>query len=410
MSGGPPRRYFHFCNYSYILTQQGARKLITLIKQKGIFTSGDHMIVNHGDSLLNIYFTTPLLAGCFQDDDPVYQTSAFNDFSRKDTFDSDLWNNNEHFSQEEVVTQLAALMQPHIQPTTAVDTVESPEGIVVYALPGTGMDYEKQWLEDMFQSPLSIKPIQAVLPKNSILLIQRTPPTFQQGRYKEILDAQEPNSILLLHLSDEDGYDPILIYNHPSVKHVIRNYYRKDCIDSSKITIFPLGYSAKAPLSTPTFADRSLQWSFAGSMDRPGRQEALLALETLTPFEKQTKSTFGDPSPLKGSAYTDQLLKSKFIPAVKGFSALESFRLYEALEAGCIPLYVPSEGINGDEYTTVLGKSPILALPAWVQAPKLLEQLSKNTAVMEQHRQDLQIWWKEKKQSLRTILSSILSS
>jgi GR25 family glycosyltransferase involved in LPS biosynthesis len=44
-----PRRYFHFCNYSYILTQSGARKLVQLVKERGIFTSGDHMIVNHGD-------------------------------------------------------------------------------------------------------------------------------------------------------------------------------------------------------------------------------------------------------------------------------------------------------------------------------------------------------------------------
>jgi hypothetical protein len=262
----------------------------------------------------------------------------------------------------------------------------------------------------MFQSILSVKPIQAILPKNSILLMQRTPPTFQQGKYKEILDLQEPNSIILLHISDENGQDPILLYNHPSVKHVIRNYYRKDCSDLSKVTVLPLGYSVKAPISTPTFSDRSLVWSFAGSMDRPGRVNALKVMEVLTPFEKETKSTFGDPSPLKGTAYTDQLLKSKFIPAFRGFWSLESFRLYEALEAGCIPLYVPSEGTNGDEYTTVLGKSPILALPSWAQAPKLLEQLSKNAAVMEQHRQDLQTWWKEKKQSLQMTLSKVLSS
>jgi len=152
-----------------------------------------------------------------------------------------------------------------------------------------------------------------------------------------------------------------------------------------------------------------LVWSFAGSLDRPGRADALQALERLTPFEKQTKRTFGDISPLQGSAYTDQLLKTKFVPALTGFWSLESFRLYEALEAGCIPIYVPSEGKLGDEYTTVLGKSPLLAIPSWAQAPQLIEQLSKNPAVMEQHRQELQKWWSAKKQSLRTVLSSLLS-
>ena len=51
----------------------------------------------------------------------------------------------------------------------------------------------------------------------------------------------------------------------------------------------------------------------------------------------------------------------------------------------------------------------MLALPSWAQAPTLLQQLSKNPDVMEQHRKDLQTWWIQKKQSLRTILSTILS-
>ena len=426
-----PVPLFHFCAYSYILRKSGAKKLMTYLTQSDMksFTVSDHLL-GHPSIGLKKYIATPLLTHCFQDSDPVYQQSHFNDLQRQDTFDSDIWNNKERFtelelmpyresfSSEEVVTHLAAFMQPMVIPTVAPPVITSTilsasEPVIgrpVYTIPGTGLDCEKQWLEDMFQSSLSIKPIQSVLPTNSILLIQRTPPTFQQGKYKEILDAQTPKSIILLHISDEDGQDPILIYNHPSVKHVIRNYYRKDCINQSNITILPLGYSTKAHDAAPTFYDRSLVWSFAGSIDRPGRQEALSAMEALTPFEKQTKPTFGAPSPLKGSAYTDQLLKSKFIPAFKGFWSLESFRLYEALEAGCIPLYVPSEGKQGDEYTAVFGKSPILALPSWTQAPKLLEQLSKNPSVMEQHRQDLQTWWKEKKQSLQTTLSKILSS
>jgi len=407
MSGGMPRRYFHFCTYAYILTKQGAQKLMQLVKERGIFTSADHMIVNHGDEFLNIYFTTPLLAGCFQDDDPRYQNSAFNDFNRKDSFDSDLWNNNEHFSPDEVVTALAPSMTPRVQKTVKTDEK------IIYALESTKIDYEKGWLEDMFQIPLTVQPPSTPLPNNAILLLQRTPPTFKQADYKKLLDDAHAanNKIILLHVSDEDGRDPIELYDHPAVKQVIRNYYRKDCDGKSHVFILPLGYHRSANQSvTPSFTERPLLWSFAGSLDRPGRVDALQALERLTPFEKQTKRTFGDPSPLQGSAYTDQLVRSKFVPALTGFWSLESFRLYEALEAGCIPIYVPSEGKLGDEYTSVLGKSPLLAIPSWAQAPQLIEQLSKNPAVMEQHRQDLQVWWRAKKQSFRTILSSLLSS
>ena len=68
-------------------------KILEILKAKGgYWTSADHMICNIYE-ILNIYFFNPLIAGCYQDDDPVYKNSQFNDFSRKDNFDSHLWNN-----------------------------------------------------------------------------------------------------------------------------------------------------------------------------------------------------------------------------------------------------------------------------------------------------------------------------
>jgi hypothetical protein len=61
------------------------------------------MMVNHGDSLLNIYFTTPLLSGCFQDNDPAYINADFNNFNRVDKFDSEIWNNVEHFTKDDIL-------------------------------------------------------------------------------------------------------------------------------------------------------------------------------------------------------------------------------------------------------------------------------------------------------------------
>jgi len=415
-----PVSLFHFCAYSYILRKRGAQKLMEYLTTSEMksFTVSDHLL-GHPSIGLKKYIATPLLTHCFQDDDPVYQNSQFNNLQRKDTFDSDIWNNTERFTEaelkpyetsfsaDEIATTLAAVLKPHVQPTTT----ETTSGKTIYCLPGTGISCEKAWLEDMFQSTITTAAPVSPLPNNAILLFQRTPPTFNVSHYKQLLDAAQAagNKVILLHVSDEDGRDPIELYDHPAVKQVIRNYYRSDCCTRANVFTLPLGYSVKAPSATPTFAERSLQWSFAGSLDRPKRAEALHALESLTPFDKQTKAAFGNPSPLQGSAYTDQLLRTKFIPAFRGFWSLESFRLYEALEAGCIPLYVPSEGTHGDEYTQVLGKSPMLALPSWSQAPTLLTQLSKNPAVMEQHRQNLQTWWAAKKRALRTVIADLLA-
>ena len=107
----PPNRYFHWCNYSYVLSKQGARKVLEVLKMKdGFWTSGDHMICNLV-GILNMYFLDPLASGCYQDDDQQYRNSAFNDFNRVDGFDSDLWNNNDRFEQ----TDADALAKMDIQ-------------------------------------------------------------------------------------------------------------------------------------------------------------------------------------------------------------------------------------------------------------------------------------------------------
>lgn len=96
----PPNRYFHWCAYAYVLSKQGARKILEILKaHDGYWTSADHMICNP-ITVMNMYFLDPLVAGCYQDDDPRYQMAAFNDFSRVDAFDSDLWNNTECFPKE----------------------------------------------------------------------------------------------------------------------------------------------------------------------------------------------------------------------------------------------------------------------------------------------------------------------
>ena len=59
----PPNRYFHFCNYAYILTRGGAEKILKILDERdGYWTSADHMVCNRVDRL-NHYFLDPLVAG-----------------------------------------------------------------------------------------------------------------------------------------------------------------------------------------------------------------------------------------------------------------------------------------------------------------------------------------------------------
>ena len=529
-----PRRYFHFCNYAYVLTQQGARKLVSLVKEKGIFTSGDHMIVNHGDNLLNIYFTTPLLATCFQETDPIYNRSDFNNFNRVDNFDSDLWNNTECFSKDEVFAVLKTDLQaqkfkvvgetmpsteapapapaqtqvtkadfsaawnqllqavalkndqnfktaldsmihmwmvlavkdaPAVKPYHAMfeqllvadndmfikyktdiynmlkagfdltDAAKwgkilqkvSPSTAAIYNVPQTQSTIpifylktidpnffeESDWLNSIFPKPIQWVPLESynelINVANPILLFQRIPGENLAPIYNGFAIGLEQigKQMTILHLSDEFSGDPIDFYRSPAVKRVIRNYYRPDLPQDKQIDIIPLGYTKGRQGNaspTPSFAERSYTWSFAGALDRPGRDAAIDTLKRTGNFKLEAKALWSDPAKLNGADYTAMLKQTKFVPCFKGSAALESYRLYEALEHGAIPVYVPDDR---DTYVDVLGKHPMLSFPSWEKAADLLPILAQNTQVMEEHRQTLKSWWQAKKAEFKTKLQSI---
>lgn len=555
MFGGDARRYFHFCNYSYVLTQAGARKLCLLVKERGIFTSGDHMIVNHGDKLLNIYFTTPLMSTCFQEDDPAYQKSEFNNFKRVDNFDSDLWNNTDCFSKEDVMACLSkdleaqkftvvgepVVGEPAIQNVeklqqqpqqsqqppasisqeeriqiwneflrevalnrqenipnllnqifhiwklmtqdeflknfgwyrifeqlivtknvlivacteqilslikTTFDTKSSPlfekiltvlegrtdkvspavtmyvgnntEPQVVFHMKDINPKHmcELQWLDKIYDKSLVFRPLETtdelLQSTHPTLLYQKIPGTDISVFLNTVLDSVKAANkhIILLHLSDEFANDPISLYAHPAVKHVLRNYWRPDLkLHTGKVTVLPLGYTngrhaANLPPASP-FGKRDNIWSFAGAIDRQGRKEALDMLNSVKPNTVRSNPTFGADQ-LEGTDYIELLRNSKFVPCFRGSFALESYRLYEALEHGAIPIYVPGESnTTADELRELFGPHPFLGFPSWESASSLLPKFATQNDTMEKHRQSLMMWWSNKKAEVKASINNI---
>jgi GR25 family glycosyltransferase involved in LPS biosynthesis len=105
----PPTRYFHFCAYAYLMTPAGARKALSRIRRhQGVWTPADHILCNQAGDDMGIFFTDPMLAGCFQDEDPGYVGANFNDPAVQTTFDSDLRNSTDGFGDKELGPALDA--------------------------------------------------------------------------------------------------------------------------------------------------------------------------------------------------------------------------------------------------------------------------------------------------------------
>lgn len=349
---GGTRRYFHFCTYSYFITSRGAQKMCKLIEERGIFTSADHMIVNHMD-LFNVYFTTPLLAGCVQDNDPIYQNADFNNFNRIDKFDSEIWNNTEVFSPDEV-----KLVTAPAKPVTTLKMVYFQDKEIDQAI-------NLDWLKELFQCEFSwVSAADRIEPGSKVMInyIQHTPGYVIEGWINRNSDCK----LYLLH-SDETCKGDILMYGHPAVRTVFRNYWRPECV-GPKVVHIPLGYlngkggngsNGQVVMSSV----RPYNWSFAGAMDRNNRKAVIMDLQKRYKNNRiHLTPTFGSEANLGAEDYKEILQKSQFVPCLDGFFNTESFRFYEALESGALPVICVDEKKS---YQNMLPGAPLLTVNSW---------------------------------------------
>jgi len=440
-----PDRYMHFCAYAYVLSRRGAIKILDVLKAKGgYWTSADHMICNI-HQILNIYFTNPLTAGCFQDDDPVYCNSEFNDFSRVDKFDSDLWNNTERFSEEEVRAVMDSAAPLDISGTLeearrnlasasasaeaakaaeakasasaeaakAEAPVEPPKGRRFVSVAGPPMDmskwYEYAWLKQMFSSAemasFDIARIEGQPLDCPIVVVQRPHVEESASVLKGWSDAGL--KFFVLHMSDEFCADPIDFYEFEGCKGVIRNYVRDGLSD--KVHVMPLGFHWAIPngepyIHTPRPPFRELVWSFVGT-NWLGRKEKLDPLTQAGEHKMVFMDDWNSEKMIGREECLSILLNSWCVPCPSGHNG-ETFRFYEALEAGAVPIVVK----EGGAFLKYISQHiQIMPADSWTHAAQLIYTLKAQPEVYEKYRAALLIGWENLKNKTRDSIRNLLA-
>jgi GR25 family glycosyltransferase involved in LPS biosynthesis len=395
-----PIPFFHFCAYSYVLTKMGAKKLLAALQSRGVYTSIDHYLM-HPIQGLKTYVLKELMATCFQADNPVYKSAAFDEFLRVDSYDSDIWNNKECFENPVVTGKplhlwncLIDVIQqaPHsiqTRNTLRQDAVQPPiSPFTVYCHGFKDASIERDWFKSLWPQ-IEFQPFESVetLPPNSWLLVARPAIPFWTAVCKALHEKGIPFRVL--HVSDEGCNDPIEFYNLSSCKKVIRNYARPGL--NEKVVVLPLGPATARPVGpVSSFSERTHVWGFHGTnwFDRETLLKPLLAF---TPHEVHWTPDFKHTTMTGPKEYQEMLLKSQFVPIPRGNHA-ETFRLYEALDYGAIPLYVRTQG--DDVYWSWLRSHlTLLELTSWNQVPKVLELFQKFPEKGEQYRAGLLDQW-----------------
>jgi GR25 family glycosyltransferase involved in LPS biosynthesis len=462
-----PTRYFHFCAYAYVLSRRGAQKVMGLLQAHGgYWTSADHILCNPV-TILKSYILDPMVAGCYQDDDPAYANASFNDFTRIDSFDSDLWNNDERFTPGEVEefakegegplpfaealadarrtdeivigreghAKAAAALEKEMEPAVAPAAEPLTPRVVTHpikslpsrlvCLEDQALDfsklYECDWLLDLFGRP-AMAPVERIHatappPMDCPIVIVQRPHTETIGAMLERWDSFGA-TFKVLHLSDEYGTDPIEFYDLSGCLGVLRTYLRPDIPtgEGGKVLTVPLGFhhtlaegSKNSLTLTPHIPFRETVWSFFGT-GWAERKELLKPLVDLSGVTHRLRffDQWNDPGQLAEAEYISVLLDSVFVPCPDGNNP-ETFRFYEALECGAVPLIVRTER-NAAWVDWVAARLKLLPLKSWEEAANFVRDVFiVKPQLAERYRETVLREWQSWKEELKRDVEKWLS-
>ena len=140
-------------------------------------------------------------------------------------------------------------------------------------------------------------------------------------------------------------------------------------------------------------------WSFAGEVHEASSRAQMI--DALKKIDGEYFCKINDGWESKGNLSTQeykQLLRdSIFVPCPRGNDSVDSFRLYEALEVGSIPV------VERDEYWNDLfgDDHPLIQVSDWSKAAKDIEILSDEPDWLNNYSNRLSSWWNEYKNDLK---------
>ncbi len=217
--------------------------------------------------------------------------------------------------------------------------------------------------------------------------------------------CEQGSYMTLIHLSDESYTDDLSCYR--SFKSVYRNYYSLLLEESQSIKAFPLGYKSGFASAQPVLSsfERPFTWSFAGDPKKASRQSMLGAFASVSKGKVHLTSGFNATDTLNTQEYRSLLDSTVFAPCPAGNVNLETFRIWEALEAGAIPII---QAVDHFDYLSLLvGKYPFPRVSDWAEAANNIASMSEAAI------RDLQLrclnWWRCYKTSLISEISDAIT-
>ena len=264
---------------------------------------------------------------------------------------------------------------------------------------------ERDWIREIFATVAGehVYDGQHRIVLDNCLLID----SYLHARSPEYYAQFRGHNAWLLHLSDETyegGYDA-----YANFRGVLRNY-RSGVFNPERVFQLPLGYGDGLEHNVALSAIANGRSQAPVELRRRGTQEFSRPemLRTFAPLEPQylriidrdiVRITDGPHhAPLSRRDYQHTLLDSVFIPCPMGNVSLESFRIYEALESGAIPLL--EKRVFFDYFAGLFGEHPLPTFTSWRQAAQFVASVRADSQALNQLQQQCSAWWSGYKATL----------
>lgn len=161
-----------------------------------------------------------------------------------------------------------------------------------------------------------------------------------------------------------------------------------------------------------TILDKAYVWSFMGQVKgKPTRENMLSELKRVRGkhFMHITEE-WNDKNQINVQQYKQILSDSIFVPCPSGWGGdrglKDCFRLYEALEAGSIPIVEKDDFAYFDKF---FSGHPFLQIPSdWLGIGNDLESLLEEPKKLQEYNEELIKWWSDYKNNLKSKITSNL--
>ena len=232
------------------------------------------------------------------------------------------------------------------------------------------------------------------LEKGDILIIVDSNPEKKIELYNKL--KLICSKILLFHLGDEAGsYDLSQIYN--KCDYILRAFCSNKYFKNNRVKCIPLGY--KSGISDRQKKNSKYKWAFTGTPHKSSRHDLLFQFSDIKPFFCHKTEKFNTKI-ISVDEMSEVLSLTEFIPCPNGFFHPETYRLYEALQCGCVPIVENAYKY----YDRLFPDNPFIRVDKWIEAKSAIKGWSNDQIKKKQ--EECKSWWKSYKIDLQEMVKN----